>query len=92
MELLRKPILSRYLRCDPSSFSIPKNSLYITSLVSISASKFIGLISTCALSSEKHFLSSNSLYAFLLSIFLTLAYNPIEYPPAPQREQQYLLF
>lgn len=41
---------------------------------------------------EKHSLSSNSLYAFLLSIFLTFAYSPILKPPSPQREQQYLLF
>jgi len=40
---------------------------------------------------EKHSRSISSRYAFLVLIFFNLAYKPIEKPPAPQREQQYLL-
>lgn len=56
------------------------------------ANSLIGLIVILDLSIEKDSLSNSSLYAFLLSIFLTFAYRPILKPPSPHLLQQYLLF
>ena len=46
--------------------------------ISMSANKFIGLISIGDLFCEKLSRSNNSLYAFFVSIPFTLAYKPIE--------------